>query len=89
MAITSERPNPRAVIREANKRSVGVMGIRAAAAGSLTDKIDRGVAHDSPDQMDFERARLFREIAAEIGTTPAVLAQQYALTMEGVDTVVL
>ena len=89
MAITSERPNPRAVIREANKRSVGVMGIRAVAAGSLTDKIDREVAQDSPDQVDFERARPFREIAEEIGVAPAALAHQYALTMEGVDTVVL
>ncbi len=89
MAITSERPDPRAVIREANKRSVGVMGIRAVAAGSLTEKIDREVAQDSPDQVDFERARPFREIAADIGIAPAVLAHQYALTMEGVDTVVL
>jgi len=89
MAITSERPNPRAVIQEANKRSIGVMGIRAVAAGSLTDKIDREVAEDSADQMDFERARPFREIAAEIGIAPALLAHQYALTMAGVDTVVL
>ncbi len=89
MAITSERPNPRGVIREANKRSVGVMGIRAVAAGSLTDKIDREVAQDSPEQADFERARPFRAIAAEIGVVPAVLAHQYALAMVGVDTVVL
>ncbi len=77
------------VIREANKRSVGVMGIRAVAAGSLTDKIDREVAQDSPEQADFERARPFRAIAAEIGVVPAVLAHQYALAMEGVDPVVL
>ena len=89
MAITSERPNPRAVIQEANERSVGVMGIRAVAAGSLTDKIDREVAQDSPDQKDFERAQPFREIAAEVGIAPAELAHRYALAMEGVHTVVL
>jgi aryl-alcohol dehydrogenase-like predicted oxidoreductase len=89
MAITSEQPDPRAVIREANKRSIGVMGIRAVAAGSLTSKIDREVTENSPDQKDFERAAPFRELAAEIGIAPAVLAHQYALTMAGVDTVVL
>ena len=65
------------------------MGIRAVAAGSLTSKIDREVTENSPDQKDFERARPFRELAAEIGIAPAVLAHQYALTMAGVDTVVL
>ncbi len=89
MAITLERPDPRAVIREANASSVGVMGIRAVAAGSLTDRIDREVAPDSPDQVDFERARPFRAIAADIGVAPAMLAHQYALAMAGVDTVVL
>ena len=89
MAITSEQPDPRAVIREANNRSVGVMGIRAVAAGSLTDKIDRDVPKDSADQRDFDRARPFREIAAEVGITPAMLAHQYVLSMEGVHTVVL
>jgi aryl-alcohol dehydrogenase-like predicted oxidoreductase len=89
MAITSERPDPRAVIAEANKRSVGVMGIRAVAAGSLTDSIDREVAQDSSEKVDFDRAQPFRAIAADIGTAPAVLAHQYALAMEGVSTVVL
>lgn len=89
MAITSEQPNPRAVIQEANNRSVGVMGIRAVAAGSLTGKIDRDVPKDSADQRDFDRARPFKKIAAEVGVTPAMLAHQYALAMEGVHTVVL
>jgi aryl-alcohol dehydrogenase-like predicted oxidoreductase len=89
MAITAERPDPRAVIREAKTLSVGVMGIRAVAAGSLTDKIDREVAQDSPDQVDFQRARPFRAIADDIGVAPAMLAHQYALAMAGVDTVVL
>jgi aryl-alcohol dehydrogenase-like predicted oxidoreductase len=65
------------------------MGIRAVAAGSLTARIDREVSKDSAEQMDFERARPFRELAAEIGISPAALAHQYALTMAGVDTVVL
>ena len=89
MAITSEQANPRAVIREADKHSVGVMGIRAVAAGALTDKIDREVAQDSADHVDFERARPFRAIAADIGVAPALLAHQYSLAMKGVHTVVL
>lgn len=89
MAITREPANPRAIIRQANKHSVGVMGIRAVAAGSLTKKIDREVAHESADHKDFIRAQTFRNLAAELATDPAVLAHQYALAMAGVDTVVL
>lgn len=89
MAITLERPDPRAVIREARTLSVGIMGIRAVAAGSLTDRIDREVGPDSPDQVDFQRARPFRAIAADLDVAPALLAHKYALAMDGVDTVVL
>ena len=38
---------------------------------------------------DFHRAAPFREIAAQAGVSPAFLAHQYALSMPGVDTVVL
>lgn len=89
MAIAEEVPDPRAIIREASRHSIGVMGIRAVAAGALTSAIDREVAQDAAEAVDFNRAESFRAIAAEIGVAPAVLAHQYALSMQGVDTVVL
>lgn len=89
MEISGEKPDPRAVIQHANEHSVGVMGVRAVAAGSLTSAIDRPVAVDSREQIDFDRAAPFRSIAAEIGVSPAHLAHQYALAMPGVETVVL
>ena len=89
MAIAAEKPDPRAVIQHAREHSVGVMGIRAVAAGSLTSVIDRPVAANSAEQIDFERAAPFRLIAAEMGISPAQLAHQYALSMPGVETLVL
>jgi len=89
MAIAAEKPDPRAVIQQARDQSVGVMGIRAVAAGSLTSAIDRSVAADSREQLDFDRAASFRSIAAEMGISPAQLAHHYALSMPGVETVVL
>jgi len=89
MHIANEQPDPRAVIRGANARSVGVMGIRAVAAGALASTIDRNVKPNSAEQRDYERAAAFRAIAAELNISPAVLAHQSALSMAGVDTVVL
>ncbi|MFT4518709.1 MAG: aryl-alcohol dehydrogenase-like predicted oxidoreductase [Halioglobus sp.] len=89
MAIAGEKPNPRAVIQQAKDRSIGVMGIRAVAAGALTSAIDRSVAANSREQIDFDRAATFRSIAAEMEISPAQLAHHYALSMPGVDTVVL
>ena len=89
MAISAEPARPREVIAHASEAGVGVMGIRAIAAGSLASEIDREVAPDSPERRDFDRAEAFRAIAAEAGASPAFLAHQYALSMAGVDTVVL
>ena len=89
MAIAAEKPDPRKIIQQARDRSVGIMGIRAVAAGSLTSAIDRPVAANSREQFDFDRAAPFRSIAAEIGISPAQLAHQYALSMPGVETLVL
>ena len=89
MAITAETPEPRAVINRAVEENVGVMGIRAVAAGALTDNIDRQVKPNSPEARDFERAEAFRNIAKREGVPVAILAHQYALSMTGVDTVVL
>lgn len=89
MVIAAEKADPRAVIQHASEHSVGVMGIRAVAAGSLTSVIDRPVAANSKEQFDFKRAAPFRAIAAEMEMSPAQLAHQYALSMPGVETLVL
>ncbi|MGE3075777.1 MAG: aldo/keto reductase [Dehalococcoidia bacterium] len=80
---------PREIIAAAAAINVGVMGIRAVAAGSLTSALDRALPEDGPEFRDFNRAARFREIAVELGVSPAFLAHQYALSMPGVSTVVL
>ena len=80
---------PRDVIAAANSAGIPVMGIRAVQAGALTDAIDRPLPADHPELADFARAAPFRALAAEVGRSPAFLAHQYALSMEGVATVVL
>ncbi len=89
MALDDETPNPRGLIATASRLRIGVMGIRAVAAGSLTDFVDRETDATSPETRDFERAAGFRELARELGESPASLAHRYALGMPGIDTVVL
>src|SRR5436190_17066114 len=79
---------PRAVIAAAKANGVGVMGIRAVQAGALTSVLDRPLPPDHPEMRDYARASDFRQLAAELGTTPAFLAHRYALSLP-VDTVVL
>ena len=80
---------PREVIAAAGEQGVGVMGIRAVQAGALTDAIDRELPEGHGDALDFDRAAPFRELARELGESPAALAHRYALSMRGVSTVVL
>lgn len=89
MAITDEPQTPRDTIAAAKARGVGVMGIRAVAAGALTDQLDRTVREHSAENQDYLRAARFRALALELGVSPSYLAHQYALAMEGVDTLVL
>src|SRR5919201_3129742 len=84
-----EEPRPREIIAEANRNGVGVMGIRAVQAGALTDALDRELPPDNPIAADFRRAAPLRELARELGESTAALAHRYALSMDGVDTVVL
>lgn len=84
-----EDARPRELIATAKAHGVGVMGIRAVQAGALTSAIDRELPEDHPEVRDFHRAGAFRTLAADLRLTPAFLAHQYALSMEGVDTVVL
>jgi aryl-alcohol dehydrogenase-like predicted oxidoreductase len=61
----------------------------AVAAGALTDQLDRRVDHDHPVVSDFERAKGFRRLAADLGDSAASLAHRYALSVPGAATVVL
>lgn len=84
-----EPARPREIISAAVRNDIAVMGIRAVAAGSLTSAIDRELPPGAPEVIDFERAAPFRAIAEELGVSPAFLAHQYALSMDGLSTVVL
>ncbi|MBT5195307.1 MAG: aldo/keto reductase [Rhodospirillaceae bacterium] len=84
-----EPARPRAVIAAAQANHVGVMGIRAVQAGALTDAIDRDLPDDHAEVRDFNAAGAYRALAAELGMSAAVLGHRYALSMDGVDTVVL
>lgn len=85
----ADDPEPRAIIAAAVKNNVGVLGIRAVQAGALTNAIDRSLAPDHAEARDFARAQPYRALCREIGEDPAVVAHRYALTMAGVDTVIL
>jgi aryl-alcohol dehydrogenase-like predicted oxidoreductase len=89
MRWSDEEPRPRHLLDVASRQGVGVMGIRALQSGALTDSLDRDIEPGHPTQTDFERAAPFRSLAAEVGMSAATLAYRYALSMPGVDTVVL
>jgi aryl-alcohol dehydrogenase-like predicted oxidoreductase len=84
-----ESARPREIISKAVSRNVGVLGIRAVQAGALTDAIDRPLPEDHPETRDYRRAAPFRELARHLGESAASLAHRYALSMPGVDAVVL
>jgi aryl-alcohol dehydrogenase-like predicted oxidoreductase len=89
MHIDEQPPQPRAIVAAAVARGVGVMGIRAVQAGALTDALDREVDDTAAEAVDFRRAAPFRALAAEWRVSAGHLAHRYALSMPGVDTVVL
>ncbi len=89
MRAFEEPPRPRELIEAAAARGVGVMGIRAVQAGALTDAIDRDLPDSHPEMLDFRRAAPFRVLARDLGESSASLAHRYALTMDGVSTVIL
>lgn len=80
---------PRDILSAAGRHGVGVLGIRAVAAGALTDSVDRDLPPQHPTMVDFRRAAPLRALAREAGESTASLAHRYALSMPGVDTVVL
>ncbi|WP_114854067.1 aldo/keto reductase [Brachybacterium sp. YJGR34] len=91
MWIFGEQATPRngEILASARRAGVPVIGIRAVAAGALTGGIDRAVDPGHPVVAEYERAAGFRELAAELGESPAALAHRCALDVDGVATVVL
>ncbi|HEX8968823.1 MAG TPA: aldo/keto reductase [Chloroflexota bacterium] len=85
---SSERtPATPELIAAANRRGVGVMGIRPTQSGALTDAFDRPV--NAAAALDFRQAEPFRGVARGLGVPPARLAHRYALSIPGVSTVTL
>jgi aryl-alcohol dehydrogenase-like predicted oxidoreductase len=84
-----ERADPRRIVAAARAKGIGVMGIRAVQAGALTNAIDRTLSPNQPDAKDYERAAPFRALCQKWGEDPAVVAHRYALSIPGIDTVVL
>jgi aryl-alcohol dehydrogenase-like predicted oxidoreductase len=85
----SEPVSPRDSMQVAQDNGIGVMGIRAVAAGSLCAAIDRDLPDDEATVIDYNIAASFRTLCDEIGEDPATIAHRYALGMDNVDTVVL
>ena len=84
-----EPARPREIAGAAHRRGLAVMEIRAVQAGALTDALDRERPADHPETLDYQRAASFRELAEEAGESAASLAHRYALSREGISTVVL
>lgn len=85
----SEGAEPRAIIQTAVESGIGVMGIRAVQAGALTNAIDRTLPPDHAEARDFTIAAPYRALCRDIGEDPAIIAHRYALTMPGIDTLIL
>ncbi len=85
----AEPAAPRTILAAAKASGIGVMGIRAVQAGALTAGFDRTLSPNHPDAKDYERAGPFRDLCARWGEDPALVAHRYALSIPGVDTVVL
>jgi aryl-alcohol dehydrogenase-like predicted oxidoreductase len=84
-----ERADPRRIVASARTNGIGVMGIRAVQAGALTKAIDRALSPNQPDAKDYARAEPFRALCRRWGEDPAIVAHRYALSIPGIDTVVL
>jgi aryl-alcohol dehydrogenase-like predicted oxidoreductase len=85
----SEQPDHPRIRAVAAENSVPIMGIRAAAAGALTDRIDRPVSADDPAAVTFRRAQGFRDLARTRGESAGHLAHRYALSLPDIATVVM
>jgi aryl-alcohol dehydrogenase-like predicted oxidoreductase len=82
------RPDNARIRESAVARGIGVMGIRALAAGAMAEALDRALPASDPAARDAARAGGFRAFAKRCGISPSYLAYQYALSLPGVATVV-
>lgn len=72
----------------AERRNIGVIGIRAHAAGALADCLDRPVAADSEASRDFARTRKLQFFRKPPYNTLAQAALRYCLDHPAIATVV-
>jgi aryl-alcohol dehydrogenase-like predicted oxidoreductase len=79
----------REIIAASKRQGAGVLGIRPVQGGALTDRLDRDLPPTHGVVTDFKRSAAFRALARDLGMSAAALAHRYALSMDGVDTVVL
>jgi aryl-alcohol dehydrogenase-like predicted oxidoreductase len=86
---SGDHPDNARIRTAAVRNGVGVMGIRAVAAGALADGLDRTPASGDPAALDHHRAERFRSLARRWGVSAAVLAHRYALSLPGVATVIV
>ena len=85
----AEAAAPRSILAKAMENGVPVLGIRAVQAGALTAQLDRELSKNHPDRKDFERAGPYRDLCQAWGEDPAEIAHRYALSLDGVETLIL
>jgi len=75
-------------IEVARRNDIGIICIRAHAAGALTDKLDRKVAPDSDVARDFARSRELRYLKKGVCATLSQAALRFCLDNPHIATVV-
>lgn len=93
-AISSFDDNfdPKIILKEIQNKDIPILAIRAVQAGALTTNMDRDPhpsGFDKKDFDDYERAASFRNLAKEMGQSPASLAHRYALSIPKISSVIL
>jgi len=75
-------------IEVAHRHEIGIICIRAHAAGALTDKLDRDIAPDSDVARDFARSRKLGNLKKEASATLSQAALRFCLDDPRIATVV-
>ena len=92
IGYVSEAFNPQAILSECQQLDIPILAIRAVQAGALTSSMDRSPhesGFDKSDFEDFDKAQPFRDFAIDWDESPASLAHRYALSTQGVSSVIL
>jgi len=80
--------NQKLALPAAQRNDIGVIGIRAHAAGALADSLDRDVAAHSDVARDFERSRSFLSFRKGPFRTLSQVALRFCLDHPAIATVV-